>query len=140
VEQLQQEMVRAKLHHRRAGGVVEPGIGLGDQALEFVIRKESAQIGLHHPKGDLFIGLPRQRRDVVRGHHRHELRHIKPAVAGKAGHHRLAKAKNGSGATGRDVVHRMRLQSVRILIRQRRKSVIPSQTAARRNQVTAYSK
>jgi hypothetical protein len=102
---IQQEMVRPQLHHRRPRGVVEPGIGLRDQALKLVVPEEPAQIGPHHPERDLLVGQPRQRRDFGLGHHRHGFGHVKPAVAGKPCHHRCAEAQNRRSATGRDVVH-----------------------------------
>ena len=105
VEQLQQEMVRAKLHQRRAGVMAETRIGPGDQAAEFVIAKGVAQKGAHHAEGDLLIGQPRHRGDGLLRQGRHGLRHIKPAIPGQPRHHRFAECQNRCSTTGRDIVH-----------------------------------
>ena len=137
MKQLQQEMVRLQLLQRRARGMAETRVGARDQLGERVVGEGLADEGPHDAEGDLLVRQPRQRRDVARAHARHLGRHVEPAVARKARQHRLFECQFGGLAPGGDVAHGASLDHGFRLIRHRRKSVIPIQSTASENHVTA---
>ena len=92
VEQLQQEVVGAKLDKRRARVVAEARIGAGDDVGQFRIGESVADEGAHDAEGGLFVAQPRQRRDVARRHLRDGLGDIEAAVARQPRQHRLLEA------------------------------------------------
>ena len=133
VEELEQEVVRAKLDERRAGGMAEARIGGGDGGAEFVVREGVRQEGAHDAEGHVFVRQAREGSDFGLRQGGYGFRHVEPAVAGEAGEHGVAEAQHRGLAAGRDVAHGEVLHSCRRLIRQRSHPVIPAQTAARPN-------
>ena len=110
VEQLQQEMVRRQLLQRRARRVVEALIGAGNQAPEFVIGEGIADERAHHAKSHILVAKAGQCRDLLWRHHGDAGWQIQSAIAGKPGHHRLAKGQFGRRAAGGKIVHRKLLK------------------------------
>ena len=107
VEKLQQEMIGADLHQRRAGGVAETAVGARDDALQFGIRETLANEGPHDAKCDIFIGQPGEGGDIGCAHRRDGFGQIQPAVAGEPGQHGLFKAQyRGLPASGM-IAHRI---------------------------------
>ncbi|OIQ67569.1 hypothetical protein GALL_508510 [mine drainage metagenome] len=105
VEQFQQEMVRAKLHQGRAGGMAKARIGLGDDGAEFGVGERVANEGPHYAERHILIAQPRKRRDFGMAQHRNRRRHIKPTIACEAGQHRLFETQYRRAAPGRNVPH-----------------------------------
>ena len=66
-------------------------IGRGDRLHQFRIAETVADKGFHHAKGDLLVGLTRQRRNIGAAHLRNGLRHIQPTVPRQSTQHGLFK-------------------------------------------------
>ena len=105
MEQFQQEVVGRQLHQGRAGGVAEALIGLADGAAKLVVGEGVADEGAHHAKGGLLIGQPAKRHDRLRRQGRDRFRHIKAAVAGKAGQHGFVEGQDGGLPPCGNVTH-----------------------------------
>ena len=156
VMQLQHPVVRADLRQRAARGVPEPCIGAGDDVAELLLAERVADKGAHHSLGDRLVGLAREPGDRLGAECRPCLGHIKAAVAGEPGQHRLFEIQNRGGAPRADIVHWLGLPSVRprqaidlsrpcrnqALARRRARrtsaTANPAQITAIENQVIAY--
>ena len=140
VEQFKQEVPLFKLHQRRAHLVVEARIGLGDQRLEFIVAECVADKGFHHTKGDILVGHRGHLAQLIGAKRRDRFGHIQAAVTGEAGQQRLFERQNGGGTTGGDITHKGQLSVLGARRRRKKNRLIPSQIAARENQVMAYCK
>ena len=106
VEEFEQVMVWGQLHHGRARGMAKGCVGVRDQRAKLSVGEGVTDKGAHNGKGDVLVGLPGHRGDLICAERWNCLRHVKPAVSGKAGQHGLFKGQGRGGATGRNVAHK----------------------------------
>ena len=105
MKQFEQEMVRGHLHKRRASGMAETSISLGDQVAELVVGKSVAYERAHDGIGDLLIRLPRHRGDLIMAQGGNGFWHIKAAIPGKTCQHRVFEGQDRSLSASRNIAH-----------------------------------
>ena len=138
VEQLQQEVVRGHLFQRRAGGMLEPCIGAGDDALELVFGERAGHIRPHHAIGDFLIRKPCKTRNFLSRERWDLCRDIKSAVTGKPRQHRFFEGEFRRLAAGGDIFHGVSSCQVLARVRKRKAAVMAAQIRASENHVMTY--
>ncbi len=105
VEQLEQELVRVGLDERRARGVAEGRVGLGDDLVELPVGEAVADEGAHHAEGRVLVGEAGKGRDLGVAHRRDRLGDVEPAVAGKTRQHGFLERQRRGLSPGRHIAH-----------------------------------
>jgi hypothetical protein len=105
VEEFQQKRVDAELAERRHGRMTKIAIGLAGKPREIGRRNAVIDKRPDDLNRNLGIGAAGKTRDRRGIEARPSVRHVKPAVAGKAGKHGFGKAERGRFASGRDILH-----------------------------------
>ena len=105
MKQLKHETVRAKLHERNGGGMMEHAIGLARHAGEVVLRDGSSDERTHHVDGNLGIGPAGESGEPVRIEAWPGFRHIESAVAGEAREGDIDEPERRGLAPRRHIAH-----------------------------------
>ena len=104
VEKFKHKRVDAELAERGHGGMAKIAIGFPGEPRE-IGRDRVVGKGPDDLDRNFGVGAAGEPRDCPGVEARPSVRHIEPAIAGKAGKHGIAKAERGCLASGRDILH-----------------------------------
>jgi hypothetical protein len=105
VKQLEEPDLPVELLQGRDGGVIEAGVGLGEDPVQFVVGNGAADEGPRDARRQLGIVQPGQRPDLLGAELRPSFRQIEAAVPGQARQQHLLEVEYRGGTPGGDVFH-----------------------------------